>query len=514
MKRKVTYILSGILALLVFMPGIQAQELDKKIKSLDSYYEKALEDWKSTGLAIAFVKDGEIIFSKGYGIQSVDTKKKVNKETLFAVASNSKAFTSASLAILVDQGKVNWDDKVQQYLPWFELYDPYVSAEMTIRDLLCHRSGLKTFSGDLIWYGTNHSREEVVRRARHLEPVYGFRSHFGYSNILYLTAGLVVEEVSGMTWDAFIDKHFFEPLEMNRTISSTKDLESMKNVAAPHNEVDGEMIAIDYLNWDNIAPAGSIISSADDMAKWLILQLGQGIYKGDTIFTPARSEEMWASNTSMDISAWSKQMFPSTHFKSYGLGWSIYDLHGKKIVTHNGGYDGMLSQTVMIPEENMGFVLLSNSLSGIYYPLVVKTLEVLLSDLENDYSSMFLSYNLKGKEASKERAKNAEKERRKDTKPSLDLEAYTGTYGGEMYGDATIEIKDGKLYLHLLPTEIFQGSLRHWSFDTFEIKFPAVPSLPAGKVQFILDMEGNVEEMKIDVPNPDFDFTELKFKKK
>ena len=209
-------------------------------------------------------------------LETLITKEAVDENTLFAIASNSKSFTSAALAILVDEGKLKWDDKVIDYLSYFKLYDPYVTHSMTIRDLLSHRSGLKTFSGDLIWYGSSHSREEVIRRAGFLKPRYSFRTEFGYSNIMYLAAGQIIPIVCNTSWDDFVKTRFFKPLGMTRTITSVEDIKSMNNVAIPHNNIGGTNIKVGYMNWDNIGPAGSIISSAKDMSQWLKLHLNDG----------------------------------------------------------------------------------------------------------------------------------------------------------------------------------------------------------------------------------------------
>ena len=267
-------ILSSIVLFLAISVNLfaQQQNLTEKIKRIDEICQESLELWKVPGMAIAIVTADTIVFAKGYGVCDIEKRNKVDENSVFAIASNTKTFTATAMAILVEEGKLSWDDKVVDHLPWFQLYDPYVTANITIRDLLCHRSGLETFSGDLIWYGSNYSAQEVIERAQYLKPVYGFREHFGYSNILFLTAGEIIAKVSGMSWVEFIEERFLIPLEMNRTKTSTNDLTKMKNLSAPHNILDDDkIIAIPYLNWDNIAPAGSMFSSATDMAKWLML---------------------------------------------------------------------------------------------------------------------------------------------------------------------------------------------------------------------------------------------------
>lgn len=489
------------------------KEQQKTLKALDEYYAKALIDWEVPGMAIAIVKDDSVIFAKGFGVKEVGKPDKVDANTLFAIASNTKAFTSAALAILVDEGKIKWDDKVTKYLPWFQLYDPYVTYNMTIRDLLCHRSGLATFSGDLLWYATNYSREEVIKRARYLKPVFGFRERYGYSNIMFLTAGEIVQVVTGKTWDEFVSERIFKPLKMNRSVTSTNALKELDNVAQCHTDFEGRVISVPYINWDNIAPAGAINSSVNDISKWIKLQLNKGKFGSNQIFTENRSREMWAPNTLQGVSKYSESLFPSTHFKAYALGWGVFDYLGRKIVNHSGGYDGMISYTCLVPEEKLGFVILTNKNSSLYNPLVYKTLDMFLGGKNTDWSAMMLDDNIKQMEMEKKSRIEEEQKRNKDSKPTLALNEYAGLYGGDLYGNAKVTIENGELKLVLVPAPQFNSILKHWQYDTFSIQFPDFPSLPQGKVTFIINAMGKVEEVLVDVPNPDFDFTELKFKK-
>ncbi len=506
-----TFLIAAFFMLINLNLNAQDKSYKKELRELKDYYTQSIQDWEVPGMAIAIVKDGVPIFAEGFGVKNIDTQEPVDSKTMFPIASNTKAFTAAALAILVDEGKISWDDKVVDYLPYFKLYDPYVSENMTIRDLLTHRSGLETFSGDLLWYGSNYSREEIVKRARFLKPVYGFREHFGYSNIMYVAAGEIIPAVTGQSWDDFIKTHFFDPLQMNRSISSTTELSDFENIATPHTDFEDHVIAIDYLNWDNVAAAGAIISSVEDVSQWLKLQLNQGVWEGDTIFSPDRSREMWSQNTVLGIYGFSERTWPSTFFKSYGLGWSLSNYLGHKVVGHSGGYDGMISYTCMVPDENLGFVILTNKNSSVYYPLMYKTLDVFLDGGDEDWSEFILGLMETRKAADAKAKEEKLKNRIENTKPSLELPAYAGTYGGELYGDATVEIENDAFFVQFVPSPKFRGKLKHLHFDTFEITFTGFSSLPPGTCAFILDAEGKVGEMKIDVPNPDFDFTELEF---
>ena len=490
----------------------QAGKID--LQKLDNYIEESMKNWEIPGMAIAIVEDNKVVFAKGYGVRNIETGEAVDTNTLFGIASNTKAMTSAALAMLVDEGELSWDDKVQDYLPWFQLYNPYVSAEMTIRDLLCHRSGLKTFSGDLIWYGSTHSRNDVIRRARYLKPTFGFRAGYGYSNIMFLTAGQLIEATTGTTWDEFIKTQILDPLGMSHTNTTIRDFGKNKNIVMGHAKADSSQVPIPWVNWDNIAPAGSINSSVSDMSKWIILQLNRGTLNGQVFFSQKEATEMWTVQNPIKVSDASSKIWPSKHFSGYGLGWSLYDYHGRKVVTHGGGLDGQISRVALVPEENFGLVILTNSINSLPSYLTYSILDRYFGIEEKDWSAWGLERAQSSEERKKEQAIREEENHIKNTSPSLDLEEFAGIYGGKIYGDASVKLEQGKLVVHFIPTPDFIGELTHWQYNTFNIKLRNTPGLPTGKVQFLLDDNGKVAEMKINIPNPDFDFTELEFLKK
>ena len=506
-----------LILLLVIFPSVsRSQDLAAKLQEIDEYAAKAGRDWKVPGFAIAIVKDDKVVFAKGYGVRQLNKTEAVDKDTLFAIASNSKAFTAAALAILVDEGKLKWDDKVIKYLPWFELYDPWVTNEMTVRDLLSHRSGLETFSGDLLWYESNYSREEIVRRARFLKRASGFRSRFGYQNIMFVTAGEVVSAIAGKSWDEFVRERFFVPLGMTRTITTYKQLVSASNIATPHNEMGGTLRAIKIGNVDNAGPAGGIESSVADVAQWIRLQLGRGTFAGKKIFSAERSREMWTPQTIVGgISEQSEKFNPTLHFSLYGLGWLLNDYQGRKVVSHGGGLDGMISRVAMIPEENLGLVVLTNSETALSTVISNRIFDEFLGVAKRDWNAEFLARTAQNKQAQADAEKKIEDGRIPNTKPSLPLSSYAGTYGGPMFGDARVSEENGKLVLRLVPSPNFVGDLEHWHLDTFRVAWrdSIVYPFPRGFVTFIPDSKGKISEMKLDVPNPDFIFSELEFKR-
>jgi CubicO group peptidase (beta-lactamase class C family) len=502
-----------LIALVSILPVAALAQVDASV--LSDYVEQARLDWNVPGLAVAIVKDNEVVLAQGYGLLEQGRPERVDADTLFAIASNSKAFTAAALAILVDEGKVKWDDRVREHIPYFALYDPYVSEEMRIRDLLCHRSGLGTFSGDLLWYLTSYTREDVVRRARYVKQAGSFRASYGYSNLMFITAGEVIPAVTAKTWDEFLKEQILTPLGMDRTITSVSRLPELGNFATPHSDFEGSLETHEWASWDASAAAAGVISSVNDMTRWIRLQLNRGESEGKRIFSDATSRTMWTPHNSFEVSMGSEQTYPSTHFRGYGLGWSLMDYRGRKVVNHGGAYDGMFSRVALVPEEQLGMVILTNSTTSLPVALMYRILDSYLGGGEKDWSQA----GLKRSSAARERSRRKRAARKQSRVPgaqlSLPLAKYTGRFGGDLYGDAVVREEDGKLVLQMLPAPELVADLTHWHYDTFELRWRnSFPWFGKGTVQFLQDHEGKVTEFKMDVPNEDFWFHELEFKKK
>lgn len=499
-----------LLFLLLFPIFVFAQDYSAKISEIDAYAEKVRTDWNIPGMAIAIVKDDKVVFAKGYGVRDINKSDKVNEDTLFAIASNSKAFTTASLAILIDEKKIgSWDDKVSKYLPEFQMYDSWVTNELTIRDLVSHRSGLDTFSGDLLWYDTTYSTDEILRRVRFLKPVRSFRSGYGYQNLMFIAAGRIVEKVSGKKWGEFVEDRILKPIGMKRTTTSVKDLKS--NYALPHNESGGKLRALPLGNIDSGIGLAGLNSSVADVAKWLRLQLGHGTFEGKQIFSKERSGEMWQQNIFLPVNPNPPANATTTMFNGYGLGWFVNDYRGKKLVSHTGGLDGMITQTAMIPQENIGLVVLTNSETGAIGIMRNKILDVFLDAPKRDWNAEALERAKQAKTREADQEKKIDASRIQNTKPSLMTKDYAGTYTSEMYGDVTITEENGKLVMRLVPAPNFVADLEHWHYDTFQIKWRSSVNynFPRGWVTFTLDGKGKTDQLKIDQPNNDFWFYEL-----
>jgi len=490
------YLFILALALVVRAPMARAQEAPPK--EFDDYINKAIKEWEVPGLAIAIVKNDKVVFAKGYGVRKLGDPTPVDEKTMFAIGSASKAFTAAAVAMLVDEGKLKWDDPVTKNLPGFQLFDPYATREMTVRDLLCHRSGLER--GDFLWYGSPYSRDEIIKRVRYLKPSWSFRSLFGYQNIMYLTAGQTVAAASGKTWDDFIAQRIFKPLGMNASNTSIRDLSASGNVASPHTKIEEKVEVVPWRNIDNIAPAGSINSNALDMAQWLRLQLGGGKFGNEQLISSGAVKEMHQAQTIIRFEPPWSLIMPQAHFLEYGLGWFLHDHAGRKVVQHGGNIDGMSALVAMIPEEKLGVVILTNMngtlvTEAIAYKVFDWYLKSGDRDWAGDLRKTIKEFEAQGKAAQKK----IEDARVKGTQPSLALDKYAGTYKDEMIGDAKVELQNGKL---VLTTPSFAGDLEHWNYDTFRVVWR---DRAVGKafVNFVLDPSGKVETMRI----PDLQMT-------
>ena len=487
----------SIVQLLLIAAMVQvALAQNGSLNGFDDYVNKAMKEWEVPGMAVAIIKGDQILLAKGYGVRKIGDATPVDERTLFAIGSSSKAFTAASVAILVDEGKVKWDDPVTKYLPEFEMYDPYVTRELTVRDLLTHRSGLQR--GDFLWYGTEMDRDEILKRTRYLKPSWSMRSTFGYQNLMYLAAGQLVARVSGKSWDEFIRERFFVPLEMTASSTSINAFKTANNVSSPHSKIEEKVTVIPWRNIDNIAPAGSINSNVVDMAQWVRLQLGEGTLQGKKVFSAAQAKEMHAAQTVIRFEPPYTTFYPEAHFLNYGLGWFLSDYRGRKVVEHGGAIDGMRAQVAMIPEEKLGLVVLSNmNGSGLPTALMYRIFDSLLGATPRDWSADILKTMKTLEQAGKAAEKKQEDERVAGTNPSVTLDKYAGIYRNELYGDVKVTHDAGKLSMRYGPA--FTGDLSHWHYDTFRARFFAAGDAKVF-VTFALNAQGKLDTLTLGLP--------------
>jgi CubicO group peptidase (beta-lactamase class C family) len=486
--------------------GVSAQGTD---------WRNMMETWRKAynvpGMSVGIIYNGEVVLSEGFGVLEEGKPDKADKNTLYSIASNTKAFIAASIATLVMEGRLNWDDRVQTYLPYFELYDPCVSEMMTIRDLLCHRSGLGTFSGDVIWYRSNYTAEEVVKHVAALPREFEFRSGFGYSNVMYLAAGEVIRAVTGKSWSVYVREKFLDPLHMDRTITSTKAIPATNNVATPHKPDGNRSEPIDWVNWDNMGAAGGIISSVEDMLKWINLQLHNGILDQDTFFTKSLQAQMWTPHVNFPVSDRARTLFGGRNYNGYGLGWGTSEYHGREMLSHTGGYDGMYSAVTLLPGEKIGIVVLTNTMDGIGTWLSYEIIDRLLGLPQQGWEQMGLAQDQAHWDDRATRIRERTTAHINGTKPSMTPQEISGVYRCPVYGDIRIAEVEGQLTIDFLASPDLRARLSHWHYDTYRLDWTKEQAwFEFGTVQIMKDNNGKPSGLLFDVPNDDIFFEEIK----
>ena len=485
---------------------------------IDRVVNRTMAAFSVPGLAVGIVKDGKLVYAKGYGVREVGRVGAVDADTEFAIGSNTKAFTTAALAMLVDQGKIHWDDRVIDYLPDFRMSDPYVTREFTIRDLLTHRSGLGIGAGDFLFVtATDFTRKDLVKALRYLKPVSGFRSQFAYDNLLYVVAGEVVAAVSGQSWDDFVTARILDRLGMKGCAVGYERLPDRGNVAAPHLVVDGKLASIPRLEIPLAGPAGAIHCSINGMAKWVETQLAHGkAPDGAALFSAAAGEEMWTPQTLLHPGGKIAEL-THTHFQAYGLGWGIDDLDGFKHVAHNGGLPGMVTQVSLIPELNVGVVVLTNQQDGFAMSAVsLSILESYAGLPRRDWVGLMQGVSAERRKAIE--ASNAAHAVAPGAAPHLsseELGAYAGSFSDPWRGAATISRAGDGLRLTFSHTADLSGPLEPVGPELFVVRWDKRTLDADAYVRFTRDYGGNVTgfTMKAVSASTDFsyDFQDLDF---
>lgn len=467
---------------------------DGALAGLDEYIAKAMADWQVPGLAVAVVRNDSVIYARGFGVRELGSSAPVDEHTLFAIASTTKAMTAAAIGMLVDEGRLDWDDRVTEHLPGFRLADPYVTHELTIRDLLTHRAGLSR--SDNLWIAAPFDRAEVLRRARFLPAVNSFRSQYGYHNVMYIAAGEVVGAVSGSSWDDFLEQRLFRPLGMSRSTSRAAVVETRENVAASHTLLDGKPTAVPRRNYDNIGGAGAVFSSVHDMAQWIRLHLNGGTVGGRRLISEATMRELHAPQVVIPSDSVSERLFPATNLRAYALGWVVQDYHGRKLVHHSGSINYTRTHVGMIPSERIGVVAIANlSSSNLQQAIVYRVLDALMGLPARDWSGELLALDRRSREAGEQQAAEVERTRAQGTRPSLQLDAYTGVYESDVYGELRIRLENGRLVLHYTPEYV--ADLEHWHHDTFRGTWRRA-GFGRTFVTFTLDRRGRVTKLELD----------------
>ncbi|MFH0733456.1 MAG: serine hydrolase [bacterium] len=489
-----------ILFFFLFSQLLSAQEIN--FKEVDEYIIKLMQDWKIPGTSIAIVKDSALIYSKGYGFADLEQKKDATANTIYGIASCSKAFTTCALGILVDQQKLDWAKPRNNYMPELILNDPYITANITAIDLVTHRSGYP--SHDFLWYSSSFDRKELIKRMRYLDYSKSFRSYFQYNNLMYMAAGELIEKISGKTWEVFVKENIFIPLEMKNSNFTVKDLNKYNDVASAYRFEKGELLKIDHYNADNLGGAGAINSSVNEMSNWLIMQLNKGKFKGKKVVNENTLAFIQKPATTVHTPIKYDELF----YSSYALGWYVTVYRGNMMLRHAGALDGVSTLTTFMPQKGYGVIIIANLDYASSFTMAA-TLYIYdkLNKMEPvDWNERYLAEKTEAEKKAKESENEEDKNFVKGTSPTHKLIDYTGSYNNKAYGNIKIEEKNVQLYLTF---NSITAKLIHQTYDTFKIDNEYV--FDYLKLSFILDDNGNIKSVCLPLESKvnDIEFVKL-----
>jgi CubicO group peptidase (beta-lactamase class C family) len=489
-----------------------------RLDHLDADVERVMKLFDVPGIAIAVVKDGQVLAARGFGVRKLGAPEKVDGKTLFEVASNSKAFTAAALAMLVDEGKLAWDDPVTKHLPDFQMYDAYVTHEMTVRDLLTHRSGLGLGAGDLLWWPTtSFSTDEIIHKLRYIQPSTSFRSSYAYDNLLYIVAGKIIAAKSGKTWGETIRERILTPVGMATTTTSLAENAGNANVANAHSKINDKIAAVKAMPVPNAVGAVGINTNAEDIARWMNVLLAQGKLpaagadgKEARLFSAKQARELWTAQTPMRTGEPNARLAGTrANFAAYGLGFQLRDYHGRLLALHSGALQGFYSKVVLVPEEKLGIAILTNaesggSLNALQWQLLGRLVD---QDDKSDWIGAVSSVEEEMHAKEKARLAKAGAARSAKSQPSLPRTAYDGDYQDPWYGIASIKHVRGKQVLSLSRTPDLTGELEHFQHDTFIVRWKERNFNADAYVTFALNPDGSIERMKMQPISTETDFS-------
>ena len=482
--------------------GTYAQNNTPDLSTLDAYIADAIQKFDQPGLAVGIVKDGALLYSNGFGKLDLAKPEPVDANSIFFIASMSKAFTACAVGLLVDDGKVDWNDPVVKHLPWFSTPDAYVTEHMMVKDLLCHRSGWGTFDGDLLWYGTDLSQREILDRHSKEPFSFAFRDEFGYSNLMFIAAAQLIESVCGKTWDQFVTERILQPLDMKRTTVETSDLSKFDNVALPHVRKGQDSTApqksMPYQALQGADGACGINSCITDLARWDAMWANEGKHNG----APFLSEETFNMITSTQLAMGGRR-------DGAALGWFVEYQDNEKVITHSGGMPGFILNHAVVPDKDLAVICLGNGESYSVFAITAKILNMYLGDGTADPVAAMIPRLAIRNEREVKRVADRLTARVKGTKPTVSNNKLAGTYTDKVYGSVAItEVAGNAVLTFPHAKELFTGTLEHWHYDTYRWNH-ADPFLEPGYIIFNFDADHNVKGFKIDLNSPDFHFYKL-----
>jgi CubicO group peptidase (beta-lactamase class C family) len=481
------------------------------MRDLDGYVARVMRAFDVPGVSLAVVKDGEVVVAKGFGVRRLGEAPPVDARTLFGIASNTKVFTAVALGLLVEEGKLRWDGRVIDYLPAFQMWDPYVTRELTIRDLLVHRSGLGLGAGDLLWWPpSTYDRKEIARRIRFIPPSTSFRSAYAYDNVLYLVAGEVIEALSGQSWEAFVSARILAKVGMTSSNVRHSAAAQKGNVASPHAPIDGKVRPVQAFDSDSTNPAGGINSCADDMAKWLQVLLNEGALAGGSrLFSVATWRQITSPVTPQPNNPPPPELSAMrSNFRAYALGLEVRDFRGFGVLTHTGGLPGYLSRVLLVPDLKLGVAVLTNQESGEAFDAIAYAIaDAYIGGVQSSWLEGFEKLGARAAARTAEADRQTASSRNAASKPSLPLGRYAGTYRDGWYGDVTIADEGGKLVIRFGKTPLLVGDLEHWQYDTFVARWRERELRADAFVTFSLKPDGTIDQVKLQAVSPATDFS-------
>lgn len=508
-SRKKHLILST--ALLLLTSAAYAQAPVAAPADLDAYVARVMRTFEVPGISVAVVKNGQVVVAKGYGVRKLGEPAAVDAKTLFGIASNTKVMTATALGLLVEEGKVQWDAPVVRYLPWFQMWDPYVTRELTIRDLLVHRSGLGLGAGDLLWWpASTYNRREIANRLRFIRPATSFRSAYAYDNVLYLVAGEVIETISGQSWEDFVSTRILKKVGMTGSNVRHSDAARGGNIAAPHAEVERKVRPIAPFDSDNTNPAGGVNANSEDMAKWMNVVLARGkLPDGTRLFSEATWRQITTGVTPMPIGTPALELAAQRpNFRAYGLGLNVQDYRGQKMLIHSGGLPGYVSRVMMFPDLEVGIAVLTNQESGAAFDAIAyRVADHYLGAPATDWVDAYQKVNARQQASFADAERRAAGSRNTSSRSSLPLSGYAGKYNDAWYGDILIEQQGDKLVMRFGHTPLLVGNLEHWQYDTFVVKWRDRELRADAFVTFALNPDGTIDQAKMQAVSPATDFS-------
>jgi CubicO group peptidase (beta-lactamase class C family) len=515
-----THIVPRRLCVVALLAGssLAAQSPAAPPPDFDAYVERVLKTFDVPGAAVAIVKDGRVVLAKGYGVSALGKPERVDASTRYGIASNTKLFTATALAMLVEQGKLEWDAPVIRYLPDFAMYDPFVTRELTVRDLLVHRSGLGLGAGDLLWWpASTYDRAEIARRLRFIKPSTSFRSAYAYDNVLYLVAGQLIEKLSGMSWEEFVRTRIVAPVGMTSSTVRHADAANGGNVATTHAEVNGVVRPIAPMTSDNTNPAGGINSGAADMARWMIVQMDSGRIAPAAggaaerrLFAPASTRELWSIVTPIRVGGRVVRGFEHLrpNLSGYALGLGISDYRGHLRLQHSGGLPGYLSLVTMIPDQKLGVAVLTNQESSdAFNAISLAAIDAYLNVPKLDYLAFYAARRDTARMNLARSMQRAAAARDSTSGPSLPLAKYAGRYTDAWYGDVDIAREGAGLVMRFSHTPQLVGDMVHWQHDSFVVRWRDRELRADAYATFALNPDGSIERLKMAPASDDVDFS-------